>query len=115
MSEDKIEKSIMQLVFLTRGIRVATVSILGCFLTVICIVLVVDVSERVYGREQLQDTTKFDLIGVLLASSAFLTTVGAGLSAWFVIDATARYKQLIDTVGEYKQLSVDDEEGNLKQ
>ncbi len=69
-------------------------------------------SERVYGREQLQDTTKFDLIGVLLASSAFLTTVGAGLSAWFVIDAAARYKQLIDTVGEYKRLSVDDEEGN---
>lgn len=112
MSEDKIEKPIIQLEFLTRGIRVAAVSILGCFLTVICIVLVVDVSERVYGREQLQDTTKFDLIGVLLASSAFLTTVGAGLSAWFVIDAAARYKQLIDTVGEYKRLSVDDEEGN---
>lgn len=109
MSKDKIERQIIQLEFLTRGIRVASASILGCFLTVICILFVVDVSERVYGREQLQDTTKFDLIGVLLASSAFLTTVGAGLSAWFVIDAAARYK---DTVGEYKRLSVDDEEGN---
>lgn len=112
MSEDKIEKQIIQLEFLTRGIRVAAVSILGCFLTVICIVLVVDVSERVYGREQLQDTTKFDLIGVLLASSAFLTTVGAGLSAWFVIDAAVRYKPLIDTVDESKRLSVNDEERN---
>jgi hypothetical protein len=109
MSEDKIEKQIIQLEFLTRGIRVAAISILGCFLTVICIVLVVDVSERVYGREQLQDTTKSDLIGVLLASSAFLTTVGAGLSAWSVIDEAARYK---DTLGEYKRLSVDDEEEN---
>ena len=109
MSEYKIKKSKIQLEFLPRVIRVAAVSLLGCFLTVICIVLVVDVSERVYGREQLQDNAKFDVIGVLLASSAFLTTVGAGLSAWFVIDAAARYK---DTVGEYKRLSVDDEEGN---
>jgi hypothetical protein len=44
----------------------------------------------------------FDLIGVMFASTAFVTTVGASLSAWLVIDAAA----------DYKRLTADDEESN---
>ena len=102
MSKIPSEKRIEHLDFLTRRMRGAAVSILGCFLTTICINLIVDLSGRVYKREQLQDTRAFDLIGVMLASSAFVTTVGASLSAWLVIDSAA----------DYKRLTADDEESN---
>ena len=102
MSKIPSEKRIKYLDFLTKRMRVGAVSILGCFLTVICISLIVNLSERVYGRERPQDTRAFDLIGVMLAGSAFVTTVGASLSAWLVIDATA----------EYKRLTADDEQSN---
>jgi hypothetical protein len=94
MSENKTEKQIRHLEIITRRIRAASISISGCFLISICILLTVELSSRVYGREQHQNTTTFDLIGVLLASSAFVTTVGASLSTWLVIDAAAEYRRL---------------------
>jgi len=58
-------------------------------------ILVVDLSERVYGKEQLQNTAAFDVIGFLLAGSALMTTMGAGLSTRLVIDAVTEHKRLI--------------------
>jgi pheromone shutdown protein TraB len=102
MSGNQTDKQIRYLEILPRRMRAASISIVGCFLISICILVTVELSSRVYGREEHQNTTTFDLIGVLLASSAFITTVGAGLSAWLVIDAAA----------EYKQLTTDDEQRN---
>jgi hypothetical protein len=95
MSEIPIDKQVKHLVFLIKTMRIAVMSIWACFLTAICIILVVDLSERVYGKEQLQNTAAFDVIGFLLAGSALMTTMGAGLSTRLVIEAVTEHKRLI--------------------
>lgn len=82
------------LFFLKRSRVKIIISMFGCFLTAICLILILFTSKRIYGKEQLQPSTNFNLIGVLLASSAFVTLIGAGISTWLAIDIAEEYKKL---------------------
>ncbi|ACK72301.1 hypothetical protein PCC7424_3925 [Gloeothece citriformis PCC 7424] len=84
------------LFFLRRSRLKIVISMLGCFLSVICLVLILFLTKRIYDKEQLQQSPNFNLIGILLATSTFVTLVGASITTWLAIDIGEEYKKYRD-------------------
>lgn len=97
MTRHPVEEQVKYLAFLRRSRRKAVIAMGGSLLAALCLILLVYFSERTPLKEQFEDDTRIDLVGVLLASSAFVTLVGGGLSAWLAMDTAAEYRRLSAT------------------
>lgn len=97
MTRHRLEEQVKYLAFLRRSRRKAVIAMGGSLLAALCLMLLVYFSERTPLKEQFEDDTRIDLVGVLLAASAFVTLVGGSLSAWLVFDTASEYRRLSDT------------------
>ncbi|XHX76367.1 MAG: hypothetical protein RBJ76_18220 [Stenomitos frigidus ULC029] len=77
---------------LNRTRQMAIVAMFGCFMAVFCLLLTVTAIKRTYSKQP--PANRFDLIGVLLGTSAFTTVIGSGLSVWLVMDISAEHRAL---------------------
>ncbi|HEY9735269.1 MAG TPA: hypothetical protein V6D06_03270 [Trichocoleus sp.] len=80
------------LALLERSRKKAITALGGCFLTVLCLLLVANSLQRTYNREPL--SRGYDVIGLLLGASGFVTVLGGGLSTWLAIDTTTEYRRI---------------------
>lgn len=101
MSKTPVDKQVEYLAFLKRSRRIAVISMFGCLLTAVCLILLVYLSKRTYGKEQFENNTRINVVGVLLSASAFVTLIGDRRR--FVNVACH------DTAVEHKRLIADDE------
>jgi len=97
MTRDRVDEQVKYLSFLRRSRRKAVIALGGSLLAALCLMFLVFLSERTPIKEQFEDDTRVDLVGVLLAASAFVTLIGSGLSAWLALDTAAEYRRLSAT------------------